>query len=46
MKKLLTMILCLVLGLTAMVGMIGCKEQEKYVKSVEPPLTVACILSM
>ena len=31
MKKLLTMILCLVLGLTAMVGMVGCKEQEKYV---------------
>jgi len=31
MKKLLTMVLCLVLGLTAMVGMVGCKEQEKYV---------------
>ena len=31
MKKLLTMVLCLVLGLTAMVGMVGCKEQDKYV---------------
>lgn len=31
MKKFLTMVLCLVLGLTAMVGMVGCKEQDKYV---------------
>ena len=34
MKKLLTLILCLVLGLTALVGMTGCKEQDDvaYIK--------------